>query len=175
MFLFIVFALQESEMGANNLRGGGQRPTPPLKLTATMASRKLQALDFIKTYWSRWGGSPSLGEIAAELGVSNKRAHQLVEQLEREGLIRRGIEPPAPIDRFSQADAMWRLRQLGFRIDEDIVKVQDVETGLYPRPEEAGPFTNMPLPPLPHLDHERGAEEADPGLRGGDQDGEQSG
>jgi SOS-response transcriptional repressor LexA len=87
-----------------------------------MRSRKLQALDFIKRYYAQWGYSPSLSEIAAELGVSKKRAHGLVQQLSDDAQIRvvagkqRGIVLPDRREEISEADVLLRLRQLGWRV-----------------------------------------------------------
>ena len=44
----------------------------PHRLTPTMASRKLLALDFIKGYFPKWGASPSLREIANALGATRQ-------------------------------------------------------------------------------------------------------
>lgn len=120
-----------------------------------MRSRKLQALDFIKGFFARWGSSPSLGEIAAELGVSNKRAHELVGQLADEGLIRRrkgkhrGLELVGGKGPMSQADALLQLRECGWVVDNDAKTVAPtLPEGAFP------PLTNMGLPMLPELDHD---------------------
>jgi SOS-response transcriptional repressor LexA len=87
-----------------------------------MRSRKLQALDFIKRYFAGFGQSPSLSELAAHLGVSVKRAHDLVEQLSDEEQIERvrgktrGIRLPDRREEISEADVMVRLAQLGWHI-----------------------------------------------------------
>lgn len=90
----------------------------PLRLTPTMCSRKLQALGFIKRYLADWGGSPSLNEVAAELGVSRQRVNQLIRQLAREGLIAhtrgvprslRLVPPPSMRDRADDALSKTRL------------------------------------------------------------------
>lgn len=126
----------------------------PLRLTPTMASRKLQALDFIARYIGRWGGSPSYDEIANELGVSKTRARSLVRQLERDGHIvrerggRRTIRLLEGSDRASLADAMLELRRRGFVVDEDLFTI-------------SAPCTNRPLPVLPPLRHIPGTESGD--------------
>lgn len=118
----------------------------PFRLTPAMASRKLQALDFITRYLARWGGSPSYDEIAAELGVGKTRARALVRQLQRDGAIarvsgqRRGIELVQGSDRASLAGAILELRRRGFRVDEDILSLSP-------------PCTNAPLPVPIALDH----------------------
>jgi len=102
-----------------------------------MRSRKLQALDFIKRYFAQWGHSPSLDEIGAELGVSKQRANELVGQLSLEQQIRRvsgkkrGIELVDPKEEISEADALLRLRQLGWILPETSLSVRTLtETGL---------------------------------------------
>jgi SOS-response transcriptional repressor LexA len=80
-----------------------------------MRSRKLQALDFIKRYFAQWGHSPTLGELAAELGVSTKRAYDLVHQLADERQIEvtagktRGIRLIDRAEELSEADVLLRL------------------------------------------------------------------
>lgn len=87
-----------------------------------MSSRKLQALDFIKRYFLEWSQSPTLGEIAAELGISNKRAHDLVRQLVSEKLIEhvpgktRGIRLIDRDEEMSEIDVLVRLAGMGWRI-----------------------------------------------------------
>lgn len=119
-----------------------------------MVSRKLLALDFIKSYFARWGASPSLDEIAAALEVSKQRAHELVQQLSEEAQIRhtrgkrRGIELVDPAQQMSQADALLRLRELGWRVSND-------EKIIEPNPPEVQPpLTKAELPSLPFLDHD---------------------
>jgi hypothetical protein len=82
-----------------------------------MSSRKLIALDFIKSYFARWGHSPTLGELAAHLDVSRKRAYDLVHQLAEEEMIQvtagktRGIRLVDRGEELSEADvlcAWWR-------------------------------------------------------------------
>lgn len=121
--------------------------TAPLRLTPTMVSRKLIALDFIKRYFAEWGASPSLDEIAASLSVSKQRANELVRQLSTEAQIRhtkgkhRGIELVEPGAAMSQAEALLRLRELGWRVHNDVKAVDP-------------PLTNIELPNLPLLDHD---------------------
>lgn len=126
----------------------------PLRLTPTMVSRKLQALDFITRYIGRWGGSPSYDEIANELGVSKTRARTLVRQLTRDGHIvrergaHRAIALAEGSDRASVAAALQQLRRRGFVVDEDLFTV-------------SAPCTNPPLPELPPLQHIPGTETGD--------------
>lgn len=125
----------------------------PLCLTPTMRSRKLQALDFIKGYFAEHGGSPSLSEIAAKLGVSRQRAHELVEQLAAEELILhtpgkpRGLALVEPTEELSQGDALLRLKGLGWVVDNE---ARTVGQSLV---DAVAPLTNVELLMLPLLDH----------------------
>lgn len=116
----------------------------PFALTSTRASRKLAALRFIKRYWAEHGASPSYGEIAAALNVSVTRVHKLVRQLTSEGRIvrlagaHRGIALPERVEQLSEGDALMLLRELGWKVDEDVL---------------CPPVTNRRLQPLPPLDH----------------------
>lgn len=116
------------------------------RLTPTMRSRKLQALDFIKRYFVEWGHSPSLDEIGAGLEVSKQRASELVQQLCDEDQIqrvagkRRGIVLVERGEQLSEADVLLRLKQLGWHVDPD--------ARLFLRP-----LTENGLPGLPELDH----------------------
>lgn len=103
--------------------GGGDGPGR--RLTPAMRSRKLQALDFIKRYWARWGRSPSQSEVAGELGVSRERAKQIVHRLARDEMIRhvrgkaRGIALIDGGEQISEADALLRLASEGYVIFRD--------------------------------------------------------
>ncbi len=120
-------------------------PPPDRRLKPAMRSRKLQALDFIKQYVAKWSHSPSLGEIAAELGISKKRVHELVHQLSLERQIEivagktRGIRLPQS-QPMSEADVILRLKELGFTVDYKARSVQP-------------PLTKTGLPGLPFLGH----------------------
>jgi hypothetical protein len=95
----------------------------PQRLTASMRSRKLQALDFIKRYYAQWGHSPTLGELAAGLGgISTKRAYDLVHQLSDERQLEvtagktRGIRLLDRGEELSEADVLLRIAALGWTI-----------------------------------------------------------
>jgi SOS-response transcriptional repressor LexA len=113
------------------------------RLTPTMRSRKLQALDFIKRYFAQWGQSPSLDEIAGALGVSKQRAAELVHQLSLDLQIRRvrgktrGITLIDRSEEISEADVLLRLAGLGWQL---------------------APLTENGLPALPVLDHDPGRD-----------------
>lgn len=132
------------------------------RLCPTMSSRKLQALDFIKRYFAQWGYSPTLGEIAAELEVSTKRAHDLVHALARDGLIEhipgktRGIRLLERSEELSEADVLLRLAAMGWTIGHGgyVIKaprgqgVDRLSAALLTALMEKG------LPDLPELDHD---------------------
>jgi hypothetical protein len=94
------------------------------RLTPAMSSRKLQARDFIYRYFARWGYSPTLGEIAGELGVSRKYAYDLVHQLATEKMIEvvagkaRGIRLIDRGEELSEADVLFRLLGLGWTVGQ---------------------------------------------------------
>jgi DNA-binding IscR family transcriptional regulator len=103
----------------------GGRLSPPAgghRLTAAMSSRKLQAHDFIKRYFARWGQSPTIGEIAAELRVARQRAHGIVRQLSVEKMIEvvagkpRGIRLIDRSEELSEVDVLLRLVADGWAI-----------------------------------------------------------
>lgn len=89
-----------------------------------MSSRKLQALDFIKRYFLQWSHSPTLGELAAELDVSTKRAHDLVDQLAQDQMVRReagktrGIRLIDRAEELTEADVLLRLSAMGWTIGQ---------------------------------------------------------
>lgn len=125
----------------------------PLPLKPTMCSRKLIALDFVKRYFAEWGASPSLDEIAAALGVSKQRAAELVRMLSADGQLlhtagkRRGLRLVEYVEQMSQADALLRLRDLGWI-------VHNCERSVSRKPGGDRSLTNKALPPLPVLDHD---------------------
>jgi hypothetical protein len=92
------------------------------RLTPAMSSRKLHALDFIKRYFVEWGQSPTIGELAAELGVSRQRAHGIVRQLAVEKMIEvvagkpRGIRLIDRAEELSEVDVLLRLVADGWMI-----------------------------------------------------------
>jgi hypothetical protein len=133
-----------------------------------MSSRKLQALDFIKRYFARWGKSPTLGELGAALGVSPKRAYDLVHQLAKEEMIEhvsgkaRGIRLPDRTQELSEADVLVHLAKLGWTIGVEGLVVQPPA----PVPGQARDLsetllrtlTEKGLHGLPELDHEEDCE-----------------
>ena len=110
----------QEEFGADRRSSAGGHNPP--RLTRTMSSRKLQALDFIKRYFAQWGHSPTLGELSAELGVSAKRAHDLVHALAEQQMIRhtagktRGIELIDRAAGLSEADVLLHLAAMGWTV-----------------------------------------------------------
>lgn len=113
-----------------------------------MRSRKLQALDFILGYFARWGGSPSLEEIASALSVTRQSAHYLVKQLAADGRVlhtpgvHRGLRLVDPQAAISLAQALLVLRRCGVLKD--------------------APLTDEELTGLPVLDHDPGSAPEDP-------------
>lgn len=98
---------------------GKHDPVVPERLTPAMSSRRVQVLDFIRTYIASHNEKPSLGEIASGCGISRARAHQHVRSLIRQGhLMRRrgmrGLMLPSAIE-----DAKRQLREAGYLVDED--------------------------------------------------------
>jgi hypothetical protein len=72
-----------------------------------MASFRALVLDFVRSYLTRWGQSPSYGEIAAGLSSNRTRVKRAVVSLEREGLLlrrpgTRGLALPDEIERARQ-------------------------------------------------------------------------
>lgn len=83
-----------------------------------MVSLRLQVLDFVHDYIARWRHSPSLGEIAAAVGVRRQYAHQIVGNLTASGLLikipgPRGLRLPQQRD-----EAVQLLRSLGWSVDD---------------------------------------------------------
>lgn len=121
------------------------------RLSRTMRSRKLQALDFIKRYFAEWGASPSLEEIGGALGVSRQRASELVHQLSKDLQIehiagkRRGITLIDRTDRISVADALLKLSEAGWVINN--LSFDDLN-------DDPDSLTKNGLPLLPVLDHD---------------------
>lgn len=141
-----------------------RRPDAPARLSPTMSSRKLIALDFIKRYFARWGHSPTLGEIAAAMDVSSKRAHDLVRQLAAEKMIEhvagktRGIRLVEKAEELSEADVLARLSALGWTVG-DGARLIEPPPGCPPGAEpnakacaSGAPLTDKGLPLLPILD-----------------------
>lgn len=124
-----------------------------------MTSRRLLVLAFVRDYLTRWGESPSHGEIASGLGISPTRVRQLVKALVASGqLLRRpgprGLSLPTLRD-----EAVRQLRDLGYLVDEDVFTV-------------CLPCAHSTLPATPMLDYVPGRfAEVD----GGDESGEPRG
>lgn len=147
----------------------------PPRLSPSASSRKLQALDAIKRYYAQWGHSPTLGELSALLGISAKRAHDLVHQLAVSKMIEhqrgkaRGIRLLDPLDGLSEADVLvmlarrgWVVGKAGRILDPDLGTVFPVPEG--PLPPDlsaplaaAGALTDQGLTQLPQLHHEEGS------------------
>jgi DNA-binding MarR family transcriptional regulator len=111
----------------------------PLRLTSSMASRKLLVLAFVRAFIERWQGSPSIGEIAEAVGASRGRVHAVLCALEKDKLIvrRKGARGIMLPDRLSEA--VRELRAAGYIVDEDVLR---------------GSITR--LPPVVELDYDPG-------------------
>src|SRR4051812_40976666 len=121
-------------MGVAFSSGVDEEQDPP-RLTPMMSSRKLIARNFIQNYFLRWGYSPTLGEIAAHLDVSRKRAHDLVRQLAEEEMIHvtagktRGIRLVDRGEELSEADILLRLAAMGWTVGHGDTILAPVEAG----------------------------------------------
>ena len=132
------------------------------RLSPTMTSRKLQALAFIRHFYARWGQSPTLGEIAAALKISRKRAHELVGQLATEKMVEvvagkpRGIRLLETGEELSEAEILVRLSAMGWTIGDGDHVIQppgSVFAADPSNPTAVGyPLTDKGLHVLPFLD-----------------------
>lgn len=60
-----------------------------IRLTPTMASRKLQVLDFVQRFYAARGEGPSISEMANALNCARSRIQDAIRKLEREQRIHR--------------------------------------------------------------------------------------
>lgn len=134
---------------------------PATKLSPAMSSRRLIVLAFVRDYIQRNGGSPSLREIANALAVSTVRVKRLLDRLIEQGeLVRtpgpRGLRLPTMRDA-----AVRLLREHGFLVDEDLLRIDAANPGV----------TEKQLLPPPTLTYQRTRTPASAGEgRGGDGD-----
>jgi len=71
--------------------------------SATLTAREKQALESVIAYRKRRTMSPSLKEVAADIGVCQSRAHQLIKILIDKGYVTQqpfSARSWVPIDRF---------------------------------------------------------------------------
>lgn len=87
------------------------------KLTAAMASQRLLVLDFVRQYFTRWGGSPSHGEIGAALDIDRSRVRRAIRSLTRAGLLMRTPGPRGLALPDAEAEAIRQLRASGWIVD----------------------------------------------------------
>ena len=92
----------------------------PLRLSAEMGSFRLLVLKFIRDYIEKYSVSPSQGEIRNGLDTTRSRVRDALRSLEQDRLIHRragarGISLPSMRD-----EAIRLLRDLGYRVDEDL-------------------------------------------------------
>jgi hypothetical protein len=93
------------------------------RLSPAMASQRLLVLDFVRGYISRWGGSPSYGEIAAELKIERVTAWRAVRSLVDDGLLARRPGPRGLSLPDAEADALRQLRALGWVVNPEDLHV----------------------------------------------------
>ena len=95
----------------------------PPRLSATMASQRLLVLDYVRDYLTRWGASPSYGEIGAHLGIDRTIVRRALRSLERDGLVLRTPGPRGLALPGAEADAIRKLRAMGWTIDAAAARV----------------------------------------------------
>lgn len=85
--------------------------------TRTASSRRVLALDFIRTFFFEHGSSPSLDEIGAAVRAPKQRVVGMLRELEARGDIvvrrgqSRGIELPSRLSNFSTIEIRAELRR----------------------------------------------------------------
>ena len=114
------------------------------RLSPTMVSRKLLILDFIRRYIAQWRQGPSLGEIAADQGISRQNAQKHVKTLAREGVILRRPGPRGIALPETGQEAKAQLRAAGEQVDEDALRAV---------PASALEVTDWQLRLIPELSH----------------------
>jgi LexA DNA binding domain len=96
--------------------------TPPVAIARpAMPTRKQQALAAIIAHIRRTGHSPSIGEIAAALGVGLTRAKALVHQLAVDKSIERaaGAQRATSVPGLFEQLVLEKLRADGWVVDRD--------------------------------------------------------
>jgi hypothetical protein len=130
----------------------GDRTVERAMLSPTMSSMQNLAMAFIQGYFTRWGVSPTLGELAAHLSTSRKRAHEIVHQLADKQMLdvvagkARGIRLRDRTEELSEHDVLARLLREGWTIG-------DGSRIIFPPGDETG-VTENGLFLLPLLDHD---------------------
>lgn len=89
----------------------------PRRLKPEMASQRLLVLDFVRDYLTRWGASPSHGEIAAGLSIHPDRVRRAIRKLVRDGMLVRRAGPRGLSLPEAEAEAIRQLRGAGWTID----------------------------------------------------------
>lgn len=82
----------------------------PRRLKPEMASQRLLVLDFVRDYLTRWGASPSHGEIAAGLSIHPDRVRRAIRKLVRDGMLVRRAGPRGLSLPEAEAEAIRQLR-----------------------------------------------------------------
>jgi hypothetical protein len=96
------------------------RAEAAMRLRPDMTSRRLLVLAFVRDYITKWGASPSYGEIANGLCISPTRARQLVKALVLSGQLLRRPGPRGLSLPTLREEALRLLREHGYVIDEDV-------------------------------------------------------
>lgn len=133
------------------------------RLKPEMASFRLLVLAFVRDYITRFGVSPSQGEIGHALDVTRTRVRHALRSLEKDGLILRGRGERAITLPSLRDEAIRQLRDLGWTCDEQLRRIaagSPVSTVL-PPPELDYPDDGAPLSQDGAMDGEdRGKERA---------------
>ena len=120
----------------------------PPPLLPSMASRKLQVLEFIEAYFRLRGVGPSLGEIGHGVGISANHAHKLVKRLARDGRIVRAVGVPRGIRPLSAREEALRL------LAGEGYTVFHGDKVILPPDEMGAGVMDEPLPEPLDLDHD---------------------
>ncbi len=95
----------------------------PTRLAPTMASFRLLVFAFVRDYIALMGVSPSYGEISNKFDCGPTRAKRAVKSLVRDGLLLRTPGPRGLKLPSMREEAIRQLRDLGFVVDEDVLRV----------------------------------------------------
>lgn len=136
-----------------------------------MTPRRAQVLELVRSHVGEHGNSPSLGEIAAKLGVHKTTVLRHLQALEREGLVRRpkGVHRGvAVVDAAANKGVEPELFQALFNLTREVragIAFGDpgrVERALTEAKITADAWMNKTLVPCPPQPDEGCAEVAPP-------------
>ena len=97
-----------------NLQGGDA-----VRLTPVMASRRLQVLEFVRSYLVKYGASPSYGEIARGCGTNTSRVKEALQSLVKSGLLLRRPGPRGLALPDTRDAAIQLLSELGYMVFDE--------------------------------------------------------